>query len=390
MPPNRSGASIEQVSTAITKMQKIIGDALLDPSGQAADQIKLLGLSLDDLKNKTPEERLALVVNALKQFSGNSEEAARWMGIFGKSGNEVKETLSTLIPLGEQLQGMGAIISDDNLKAAEDFKDSITDLNYAIQGMVNESGLITWLAEILTTMGEIAKAKKLIASGEVKTRMVQKGTRIQLMAGTGQIMQVPNMVEEIYTDAVTQSDIQTQKTKNKASDEKKTSNESLKQAQAKAAAEISGEKEAEAAKKKEEAQAKATAALEYENEVLKAKATLEDEALAKKLIELEYAKKIMEAETSKQKAILESNRLLELQTVDKEASNKLDKESRGIRTGGEINADRWAQIGGTVGMGREVELKRLDEERNKILKQIADSNKAMLNQARTNIIGGLA
>ena len=50
--------------------------------------------------------------------------------------------------LGDRLKDIGGVMSNESVKASEDFNDAVKDLSLSVKGLVHETGLIEWLASV--------------------------------------------------------------------------------------------------------------------------------------------------------------------------------------------------------------------------------------------------
>ncbi len=143
----RSGASIDAVESSVKKMSKVIYDAGTG-SDTAAKTLGALGLTLDDLKGKSPEEQFSLVARALDGVQDATTKAALAQQIFGKSGSDLIPMLNNYESLKNEMETIGGVMSNEAVKAADDLNASITNLSNAFQTMVANTGVVGWLADV--------------------------------------------------------------------------------------------------------------------------------------------------------------------------------------------------------------------------------------------------
>lgn len=89
---DNAGSSAEKVGPAINKLQKFMNDAS-DAGGTQAKLMDELGMSLDELKGKTPTEQMQAFASKITSIEDPTKRAAVAMEIFGKSGGELLPVL---------------------------------------------------------------------------------------------------------------------------------------------------------------------------------------------------------------------------------------------------------------------------------------------------------
>ncbi|MCK9326470.1 MAG: hypothetical protein M0P69_13350 [Bacteroidales bacterium] len=163
----RSGASQGAALKGIKKMQQTIFDA-----GQGLktyiDCFDALGLTYDDLKGKSPEEQFKIIINALNNVTDATTKSALAQKIFGRSGSELVPMLRDYNSLSKEIEDRGAIISNENIEAAERFKDIMTNIGTTIQAALVNSGFVSWLADIADKMNAVNNLKRAMSEGNKK------------------------------------------------------------------------------------------------------------------------------------------------------------------------------------------------------------------------------
>lgn len=107
----RSGSSIEAVGGAFNKMLRAI-DAANNGSKVAAKNFSALGVSADDLKNKTPEEIFKQISAELIKIEDPAKRSAAAMKIFGRSGADLIPTLKAVGDSKADMERFQAILTD--------------------------------------------------------------------------------------------------------------------------------------------------------------------------------------------------------------------------------------------------------------------------------------
>lgn len=136
-----SGTSLETVEKGIKGMQRTLLDASLGLS-TAKDVMKLLNLSLDDLRKMTPEKQFRAFAQALSQIEDPSERAAIALKAFGRAGQEMlplfEEGALGLSKLALEAEKLGGVWSEEEAEKAAKLADAWTDLTTAAGGLGRE------------------------------------------------------------------------------------------------------------------------------------------------------------------------------------------------------------------------------------------------------------
>ena len=130
----QTDTSMESLQAGLVKQSKFM-ESLDAGSSSAAATLNKLGISADDLAGKTADERFLIFADRLSKIENVSQRSAAAMDVFGKGAVD-------LIPLlsqgGDGIQGMidraeklGLIMSNEDVKAAADFGDSLDELTLA-------------------------------------------------------------------------------------------------------------------------------------------------------------------------------------------------------------------------------------------------------------------
>ena len=127
---NRSGVSIESVSTAFGKLQKTLAGA--DEESKAATAaLDKLGISFTDLENLSPEEQIRLIAEQLQGIDDPAKRTAAAMQIFGKSGADLLPLFAQLGPAANDIERLGGALTAVDRGRIDDFGDGIDALGVA-------------------------------------------------------------------------------------------------------------------------------------------------------------------------------------------------------------------------------------------------------------------
>jgi len=137
---DQSGVPIETLADSVVKLQKTIGDAA-GGSKQANDALRAIGLTVDGLKGKAPEEQFALVAAALRNIPEVEDQVARGTDLMGKGFASVAGIVrADLVTAFQQAELSGTFLSEDQVKAADDIGDAITRLGKTVEALKLQVG----------------------------------------------------------------------------------------------------------------------------------------------------------------------------------------------------------------------------------------------------------
>jgi hypothetical protein len=127
---NRSGVSIESVSSAFGKLQKTLAGAD-EESRAATEALGRLGISFTDLENLSPEEQIRLVGEQLQDIEDPAKRTAAAMQIFGKSGADLLPFFANLGPAADDIERLGGSLTAIDRSRIDDFGAGIDALGVA-------------------------------------------------------------------------------------------------------------------------------------------------------------------------------------------------------------------------------------------------------------------
>ena len=136
-----AGTSMQNCTVGLKTMTNKVDDAL-NGSKSAIDTFQRLGISVDDLKNKSREDIFGTVVSSLQQVEDGMTKAALANDLFGRSGQDLmplfNDTVENTQKLMEETEKYGMVMSDDAVKASAAFQDSLTKLQKTGDGLKNK------------------------------------------------------------------------------------------------------------------------------------------------------------------------------------------------------------------------------------------------------------
>ena len=153
-----SGASVEGLNKAIEKFSKNIGDVIVKGTGEASYALDRMGISLYNNQGilKSNDRIFREVSDGIKLMSDETERNSVLQGMFGRQGilmNQVfAEGAEGIDRWIKKASEMGIIINDKSLKAIENFNDRFAELQFMLNGLINQTfaALAPGLEKIIT------------------------------------------------------------------------------------------------------------------------------------------------------------------------------------------------------------------------------------------------
>lgn len=154
------GSSIEDMTTAIRKMQDVLGQ-----KKATDDQIKALdklGLGFNQLKAMAPEEAFKKLAEAISNIPNQMERTAAATDFFGKGGMKIASMAGDIDKFAKAAHDAGAVVDKELIKSVADFDD-------AIESSINTLkswgvGTIGTIQKIAATFGSAFEAGNLTKS----------------------------------------------------------------------------------------------------------------------------------------------------------------------------------------------------------------------------------
>lgn len=149
----QGGASIDQLDRSLAAMARF---SVMVERGlkTSTDLLDMLGVSVDQFKNASPEERFKLLAEALSQVEDETLRAGIALNVFGRSGRELLPMLeggrASIEALQEEARRLGITLTDDDADAAAELTDAMNRLRRQLKAVVVQIGAA--LAPVLTEL----------------------------------------------------------------------------------------------------------------------------------------------------------------------------------------------------------------------------------------------
>ena len=126
-----SGTDINTMQSAMRKLSSAAADG--------SDAFQKLGISQEEAMSMSQEDLFARVIEGLQGMEAGSERAALAQDLLGRGAQEMAALLNTSAEdtqaMKDRVNELGGVMSEDAVKAAASYKDSLQDMKTAISGV---------------------------------------------------------------------------------------------------------------------------------------------------------------------------------------------------------------------------------------------------------------
>ena len=131
-----AGTSQEDFDRALLQLDKRLGD-IKDGVTEAAQALGKLGISMDDVKGKRPDEVFKMITEQMSKLGVSSTTSALAADLFGKAGQQLLPILTggtkALADMAVEAHKLGMVLSAETLKKAEEANDEFTRIGNALK-----------------------------------------------------------------------------------------------------------------------------------------------------------------------------------------------------------------------------------------------------------------
>jgi len=128
----RSGIGLEVAAKSVNFLQ----NSIYQGAPKATAALNTLGLSLDDLRNKTPEQQFELVASALGEIENPTMKAGVAVDLFGQRGGAAAMAIAKEMEIARaRVEELGLALSDKAVAASDQLGDSFGDLSAVTNGL---------------------------------------------------------------------------------------------------------------------------------------------------------------------------------------------------------------------------------------------------------------
>jgi len=140
---SQSGTSMESLKTGMKKFGMSM-DELSTGVGVGADAFGRLGINMEDMKNKTPEQQFEATITKLQGMEDETKRNAIAMDLFGRAGQDMIPILNSqsgsIDDLKKKAHELGLVQSDEAVKAGAAFTDTLDQTTRMAKGMAVSIG----------------------------------------------------------------------------------------------------------------------------------------------------------------------------------------------------------------------------------------------------------
>ena len=139
----QSGADLQTLEKGLIGMARTVLNADMGLAA-AVDSLKMLGLEVDQLKGRSPQEQFTMLANAVSKIKDPSTRAALAMQVFGKAGQKLIPMMAGgaagIRALQAEAARLGRTMTTEQAQAAADLADAWNRLKSIFAGVVQTVG----------------------------------------------------------------------------------------------------------------------------------------------------------------------------------------------------------------------------------------------------------
>ena len=204
-------AVLQHSGTSIDGMQRGMM-SLASAAEKGSDAFQRIGISQKDLESMSQEELFSSVITGLQGMEEGSERAVLAQQLLGGAAKELGPLLNTSAEdtqaMKERVHELGGVMSDEAVKAAAAYQDSLQDMNTAVdgakRGLLGEfmpalTEVMNGLTEIFSGgdgLSQISTGLKKFADklGELIPRVIKVGSQIVMALTEAIISNLPSLL----------------------------------------------------------------------------------------------------------------------------------------------------------------------------------------------------
>lgn len=137
-----SSISQEGLEAALGKLAINLDEVATKGKGPAADALRRLGVSMNDLKGETLDQNLEVIAERFSKMPDGITKTALAVDLFGKSGKELipflNEGQEGIVRLRNEAEELGLVIDGETTKSLAEFNDEQEKLGHTLTGLKNQ------------------------------------------------------------------------------------------------------------------------------------------------------------------------------------------------------------------------------------------------------------
>lgn len=154
-----SGSDVDKMSASMKKL----ADAVQQPTKESTAAFEKLGISIEDAAKMSQEDLFAKTITELQKMESGTERTALANDLLGKSAMDLGALLNTSAEdteaMRQQVRELGGVMSDDAVKSAAQFKDSLQNMKTAVGSVGREIGasFMPSMTQMMDAFGGVVK-----------------------------------------------------------------------------------------------------------------------------------------------------------------------------------------------------------------------------------------
>lgn len=154
-----SGSDVDKMSASMKKL----ADAVQQPTKESTAAFEKLGISIEDAAKMSQEDLFAKTITELQKMESGTERTALANDLLGKSAMDLGALLNTSAEdteaMRQQVRELGGVMSDDAVKSAAQFKDSLQNMKTAVGSVGREIGssFMPSMTQMMDAFGGVIK-----------------------------------------------------------------------------------------------------------------------------------------------------------------------------------------------------------------------------------------
>lgn len=175
---SQSGVEISSLQAGMKSLSNSI-DGAINGSDSAIKMFSQLGISVDDLKNKSAEDIFALVISGMQGMEDTATRTALANDLLGRSGQKLiplfNETSKSTEELKNKANELGMVMSDEAVDASVEYTDAMDTLETVSSKLKSQlvAGVLPAITDIATELTEN------VDMDEVGNKIENVSTKIQ-------------------------------------------------------------------------------------------------------------------------------------------------------------------------------------------------------------------
>lgn len=155
-----TNTDIDALARTSNRLQVGISRGLSEPSSEAGLALRLLNVDIKALSQESPDAQLQKVARGLLNISSASDRARASTALAGRGFAELKPALSDIAEkweeAGRKANAFGLVLTQSQIDAADQYKDTLADIELATQGFLIQAGS-RFVPNILGLLNDVAK-----------------------------------------------------------------------------------------------------------------------------------------------------------------------------------------------------------------------------------------